>query len=139
VETILRREYVRMEKRQLAPTPLGEKATALLAGAFSFADYAFTKDMENSLDAIAEGKARYKDVLAKAHERLQGELTAFAAAFGLSARPAPEKTGFLCKQCGKPLVRRQSARGPFFGCSGYPGCKQLYSVLENGKPDFGGK
>jgi ssDNA-binding Zn-finger/Zn-ribbon topoisomerase 1 len=36
-------------------------------------------------------------------------------------------------------VRRQSARGPFFGCSGYPACKQLYSILENGKPDFGGK
>jgi DNA topoisomerase IA len=30
--------------------------------------------MENSLDAIAGGKAQYRDVLAKAHERLQGEL-----------------------------------------------------------------
>jgi DNA topoisomerase-1 len=139
VETIMRREYVRMEKRQLAPTPLGEKATALLAGAFSFADYDFTRDMENSLDAIAGGKAHYRDVLAKAHERLQGELSSFGKAFGLTTRAAPEKTGFLCKQCGKPLVRRQSARGPFFGCSGYPGCKQLYSILENGKPDFGGK
>lgn len=139
VETIMRREYVRTEKRQIIPTPLGEKATALLAGAFSFADYDFTKEMENSLDAIAGGKAHYKDVLATAHERLQGELSVFVKAFGLTARPAPEKTGFLCKKCGKPLVRRQSARGPFFGCSGYPGCKQLYPILENGKPDFGGK
>jgi DNA topoisomerase-1 len=139
VETIMRREYVRVEKRRLAPTPLGEKATALLAGAFSFADYDFTREMENSLDAIAGGKAHYKDVLAKAHDRLQSELSSFGRAFGLTARPAPEKTSFLCKQCGKPLVRRQSARGPFFGCSGYPGCKQLYSILENGNPDFGGE
>jgi DNA topoisomerase-1 len=138
VETILRRHYVRNEKRQLVPTPLGEKTVALLAGAFSFLDYGFTKDMENALDAIAEGKARYVDVLGKAHERLQGELAAFAAAFGLQARPAPEKTEFLCKKCKKPLVRRQSARGPFFGCSGFPDCKQLYSILEDGKPDFGG-
>lgn len=145
VETIMRREYVRTEKRQLVPTPLGEKATALLAGAFSFTDYDFTKDMENSLDAIAGGKARYRDVLATAHDRLQTELATFTKAFGLTGhqkradRAAPEKTSFLCKKCGKPLVRRQSARGPFYGCSGYPGCKQLYSILEDGKPDFGGK
>jgi DNA topoisomerase-1 len=101
VETIMRREDVRTEKRQLAPTPLGEKATALPAGAFSFADYDFTRDMENSLDAIAGGKAHYKDVLAKAHDRLQSELSSFGKAFGLTARPAPEKTSFLCKQCVK--------------------------------------
>jgi len=83
VETILRRGYVRSEKRQLMPTPLGEKTVALLAGAFSFLDYDFTKNMENSLDAIAGGKARYVEVLSKAHERLQSELSAFAAAFGL--------------------------------------------------------
>jgi DNA topoisomerase-1 len=82
VETILRRAYVRIEKRQLVPTPLGEKAIALLAGAFSFADYAFTKDMESSLDAIAGGKAGYKDVLTSAHGRLESELAAFAKAFG---------------------------------------------------------
>ena len=139
VETIVRRAYVRMEKRQLVPTPLGEKAVALLAGAFSFLDYDFTKDMENSLDAIAGGTARHVDILARAYDRLQGELSAFGAAFGQSARPAPEKTGFLCKKCNKPLVLRQSAKGPFFGCLGYPSCKQLYAVLKDGKPDFGGK
>ncbi len=137
VETIVRREYVRTEKRQLVPTPLGEKATALLAGAFSFTDYAFTSEMESSLDAIAGGEAKYRDVLGKAHDRLQGEIAAFIKAFGLTMRPAPEATGFVCKKCGKPLARRQSARGPFFGCTGYPGCKAIYSVLENGKPDFG--
>ncbi len=85
VETILRREYVRIEKRQLVPTPLGEKAIALLAGVFSFTDYDFTKDMESYLDAIAGGKAKYRDVLTKAHERLQQELSTFTKAFGLSA------------------------------------------------------
>jgi DNA topoisomerase-1 len=143
VETILRREYVRIEKRQLVPTPLGEKAVALSAGAFSFADYAFTKEMESSLDHIAGGKARYGDVLAKAHERLQTELAAFASAYGVNiengeARPKPAPTSFKCKACGKPLVRRQSTRGPFFGCSGYPGCKHTYPD-KDGKPDFGGK
>ena len=139
VDTILRREYVRNEKRQLVPTPLGEKAVALLAGAFSFLDYDFTKNMENSLDKIAEGKIAYREVLGSAYGRLQGELTAFTSAYGLSARPAPEKTSFLCEQCKKPLIRRQSAKGPFFGCSGYPSCKQTYLVDDKGQPRFGGK
>ena len=138
VDTISRRAYVRTEKRQLVPTPLGEKAVALLAGAFSFLNYEFTKDMESSLDAIAQGKARYTEVLAKAHAGLQRELSAFTAAFGRKAYPAPEQSSFLCLQCNKPLVRRKGAKGVFFGCSCYPGCKQSYPD-DNGKPHYGGK
>jgi len=28
-----------------------------------------------------------------------------------------------CDACGKPMKLRQGARGPFYGCSGYPDCK----------------
>jgi DNA topoisomerase-1 len=197
VDTILRREYVRIEKGRLVPTPLGEKAVALLNGAFSFIDYDFTKEMESSLDGIAGRKADYADVLGKAYERLQKELGAFASRYGVSAertrrepettaftctvcgkplvhmqgqkrdgsgacdffscsdrncnasyanedgkpgeaRKKPEPTKYKCKSCGKPLVRRESAKGPFFGCSGFPSCKRLYQE-KDGKPDFGGK
>ena len=46
------------------------------------------------------------------------------------ARKKPEATKFKCKTCGKSLVRRESAKGPFFGCSGYPGCKKIYQVAK---------
>lgn len=39
------------------------------------------------------------------------------------ARKAPEATDEKCPQCGKPLVVRQGKRGPFLGCTGYPGCR----------------
>ena len=87
VDTILRREYVRVEKRQLVPTPLGEKAAKLLIGAFSFVDFDFTKDMESALDSIASGKAVYRDTLGKANARLQGEIAAFASTHGLPVKP----------------------------------------------------
>lgn len=29
----------------------------------------------------------------------------------------------VCTQCGKPMRRRHSARGDFWGCSGYPDCR----------------
>ena len=35
-----------------------------------------------------------------------------------SKPPSPE-----CPQCGKPMRERQSAKGPFWGCSTYPECK----------------
>ena len=36
----------------------------------------------------------------------------------LKAGPAP-----ACPQCGKPMRRRKSAKGEFWGCTGYPECK----------------
>lgn len=36
----------------------------------------------------------------------------------LNAEPAP-----ACPQCGKPMRRRNSAKGEFWGCTGYPECK----------------
>lgn len=192
VDTILKREYVRVEKRFLVSTPLGEQVVDLLTGAFSFLDFEFTKTMEASLDAIAEGKAAYKEVMTKAHAQLVREVSTFTAKYPGQERTAPEPTDFACKvcgkplvhmkgqrrdgsgeydffacsdracntsypnvdgkpgeprkrapvskftckSCGKPLVRRESAKGAFFGCSGYPNCKQLYQITEDGKPDF---
>ena len=194
VDTIMKREYVRVEKRNLVPTPLGEQVVDLLAGAFTFLDYDFTRTMEDSLDAIAAGKAPYREVMNKAHVRLVAEVTAFTARYPGQERNAPAPTDFTCDACGKPLVRmkgqrrdgsgtydffscsdracnasypnvdgkpgearkkpeptkfkctcgkplvrRESAKGPFFGCSGYPGCKKLYQVGEDGRPNFDAK
>ena len=35
-----------------------------------------------------------------------------------AAEPAPE-----CPKCGKPMRRRKSAKGEFWGCAGFPECK----------------
>lgn len=44
------------------------------------------------------------------------------------ARKPAEPAGKDCPKCGKPLVKRQNARGPFLGCSGYPECKHLENI-----------
>ncbi|MBD8896178.1 type I DNA topoisomerase [Desulfovibrio desulfuricans] len=189
VDTIMSREYVRVEKRFLVPTPVGEQVVDLLSGAFSFLDYEFTKGMEDNLDAIAGGKAAYREVMSKAHAQLVREVTTFTSKYPGQERNAPEATNFVCDACGKALVhmkgqrrdgsgeydffscsdracnasypnvdgkpgevrkkpettkfkctcgkalvRRESAKGPFFGCSGYPGCKKHFQVGEDGRP-----
>lgn len=44
------------------------------------------------------------------------------------ARKPAEPAGKDCPKCGKPLLKRQNARGPFLGCSGYPECKHLENI-----------
>src|SRR5262249_25544073 len=49
-------------------------------------------------------------------------------------KPHAIETDHLCPTCGKPMMLRQSKRGPFLGCSGYPKCKTVLNVDENGNP-----
>ena len=50
------------------------------------------------------------------------------------ARPAAVETEHKCTKCGKPLMLRESKRGPFLSCSGYPACKEAYNMDAEGKP-----
>ncbi len=120
IDTISSRKYVTTEKRFLVPTPLGEKIVSALCGHFSFIEYDFTRNMEQSLDDIAEGKAEYCAVIASAHDQLVREVQEFARA-----------TGKVCEKCGKPMVHRVKKPGKdgkggydFWGCSGWPECKE---------------
>lgn len=108
--------YVRLEKRVLVPTPEGETVIEALVGKFAFLEYAFTQGMEEDLDAVAEGNAKYLDAVRKFYGAFERELQAFQ-----NALPT-----FPCPDCGKPLVHRVRT-GPkgydFWGCSGYPDCR----------------
>lgn len=118
LDTVQQRGYVKLEKRNLVPTPVGETVVDALAGKFSFADFDFTKGMEQALDDIAEGKARYRELVGAAHARLVEELAAFTSA-----------TGKACPKCGKPMRHKVKAPGKdgkggydFWGCTGWPEC-----------------
>jgi DNA topoisomerase-1 len=118
IETIKKREYVKLEKDRFVPTPLGVMLLDSLKGKFSFCEFDFTEKMEQSLDEIAEGKAKYGDVLAPAYQTLADEVSAFE-----------KTTGKTCPACGKPMFHR-TGKGKngkpyeFWGCSGWPECGQ---------------
>ena len=53
-----------------------------------------------------------------------------------------ELSEFKCKKCKKPLIWRKDDKGgkdgkgySFFGCSGFPKCKQKYPEV-NGEPKY---
>ena len=48
---------------------------------------------------------------------------------------SPSSSVVKCPNCGKPMVRRKSKNGYFWGCSGFPECKTTAND-NKGKPDF---
>lgn len=63
-------------------------------------------------------------------------------------REKPEDTGVTCEKCGRPMAIKQSRRGEFLGCTGYPDCKNIVNfqraedgaikVIESEKPEVVG-
>jgi DNA topoisomerase-1 len=126
---IATRKYVEEQKRKLAPTQLGKMLAASLTGNFSFADYTYTRDLEQHLDDIASGKAAYGQVLADLDTKLNSEIGALhlepskgLATAAVQQGQKSEEPGHPCPKCKKGVVRRPHGQ-TFFGCCRYKdGC-----------------
>lgn len=65
--------------------------------------------------------------------------TSLPDAKGKPGKRAAVSTDHSCKACGKPLIHRVKAGKSgfdFWGCSGFPVCKQSYETGKDGTPDF---
>jgi ssDNA-binding Zn-finger/Zn-ribbon topoisomerase 1 len=67
---------------------------------------------------------------AKSREMVAKVLGANPAAAS-SVKPSTIATDIDCDECGKPMIIRNSRRGYFLGCSGYPKCKNTGDVPAN--------
>jgi DNA topoisomerase I len=129
------RDYVRKVGNKLVPTELGKLvAEHLVRDKFDLADIAFTRKLEEDLDAIAEARGKRLDVLVPFHERLQEQIKR-----SLEQKdkwwPEPESINENCEECGKPLMKRWGRAGPFIGCTGYPECKYTRPLPGEGDED----
>ena len=127
IETLQKREYIRLEKKQLVPTELGISLCKILPDKILFPD--ITAQWESDLDRISTGSISIKDFFAQQEIYLR-ELISSAK----TATIAPPKNSIACPQCAKPMRRLKSAKGYFWGCTGYPECKATFPD-KNGKPD----
>ncbi len=78
------------------------------------------KQAEALLPLLNEESAKSKEMVAK----VLGDNPAAAA----SVKPSSFTTDIECEDCGKPMTIRNSRRGYFLGCSGYPKCKNTGDV-----------
>ena len=119
IGTIQQRGYVEVVKRQFVPTELGTALIQALRGRFDFLEIAYTKNMEDHLDDIAQGKAGYRAVVAHYDQALDAQLAVFAADSSIQPLAGAEET-FPCPNCDDGRLRRLKGKaGYFWGCSNY--------------------
>jgi DNA topoisomerase-1 len=139
-KVITTRKYVDEAKRKLMPTELGKLLATSLTGHFSFADYSYTRDLEQHLDDIAGGKASYNQVLTELDSKLNAEisvlhLTPSAGVTDATSKSSgkTEQSGHPCPKCKEGTIRKPHGQ-QFFGCSRYKdGCTYKVSTLIAGK------
>jgi len=147
--TVLRdRNYVRLEARRFMPEDRGRLVTAFLTSFFSrYVDTGFTANLEEQLDEIAEGNARWRDVLrafwtdfseavAQTKElKISDVIDALDADLGPHFFPAREDGADprTCPACGTGRIGLKLGRfGSFIGCSNYPTCQYTRKLAVDG-------
>lgn len=132
IKTILDRLYVRLDAKKFIPTELGIVVNNFLKTNFSdVINYDFTADIEEKFDDIAENKVKWQEVIKKFYAPFETDLTTTEKT-AQRQKIEPKMTDEKCPTCGKPMVIRDSRRGQFMACSGYPDCKTTFSIDKDG-------
>ncbi|MDI7246321.1 MAG: type I DNA topoisomerase [Bacillota bacterium] len=131
IDTILRRGYVVLEEKRFHPTQLGFVVVDLLKQVYpQVVDVAFTAEMENQLDRIAEGKLDWVRVIDEFYVPFEKTVSAAEQSVG-RVRVPDEVTGEKCPECGRPLVVKHGRFGTFLGCQGYPECTFTKKIVRS--------
>ena len=83
-------------------------------------DVEYTRNLEEDLDRIEQGKADYKGTLTSFYKKFKKDLT--KAGKEMQNLKEGIKTEEVCDRCGKGMVIKVGKFGPFVACSGYPDC-----------------
>ncbi len=143
MSTLVDRDYVRIEKKQLVPEDKGILVTSFLENFFQrYVEYDYTANLEEKLDVISDGKLDWKSFLrdfwtqftASIDEtkdlRVSAVLDVLNEALGHHVFPPVDENGKvkekprLCPLCSEgELSLKLGRHGAFVGCSNYPECK----------------
>jgi len=121
ISTLEQRTYVTKESRRFFPTPLGEVVVAFLKRHFTeIVDIGFTARMEETLDEIAAGDARWCGTVSA----FLDEVDTWVAERKPERPRLPLRDETPCPECAAPMERVFSgrARDWFASCSRWPDC-----------------
>ncbi|MGI4747297.1 MAG: type I DNA topoisomerase [Janthinobacterium lividum] len=149
------RDYVRMENKRFVPEDRGRLVTAFLTSFFErYVDPHFTAGLEEQLDDISDGRADWRDVMAKfwgAFSHAVAQTKDLKISDVIDALDADLSPHFfpvnadgsdprLCKACGTGRLGLKLGRyGSFIGCSNYPNCQFTRRLVVDSKDGEGGE
>jgi DNA topoisomerase-1 len=122
IKTLETRQYIEKINKSLKPTDTGEVVISFLEEHFGkYVDYDFTAEMENELDEIAAGTAKYIPTIKKFYDPLTkiiGEKIDIEKVTNLGDADPSLK----CPKCGANMIIKLARTGKFLSCSKYPEC-----------------
>lgn len=131
ISTIQVRNYVEKDEGKFIPTPVGVAVVDFLIKNFpDIFEYAFTAEMEDDLDKIADGKSKWRDSIKKFWNPFNTKLIDVTK-HSERVKIAVEKLGRKCPTCKEgELVVRIGRFGKFISCSRFPDCKHTEKFVE---------
>ncbi len=131
ISTIQIRNYVEKDMGRFKPTTIGIAVNDFLIGNFpDVFEYAFTAEMEDGLDKIADGKLDWEKTIKTFYTPFEKKLGSVEKN-SKRVKIEVEKLGRKCPDCKDgELVIRTGRFGKFISCSLFPECKHTEKYLE---------
>ncbi|MBU6389460.1 type I DNA topoisomerase [Patescibacteria group bacterium] len=128
IDTLIQRRYVTVEQRRFTPEEAGYLVTDLLVQHFpEIVDQNFTADMEEKLDRVATGEARYGQILSNFWEPFSRQVEENTSK--IEKVDTSQPTDQLCPACGAPMVIKMGRYGKFLACTRFPECKTTQPLI----------
>ena len=128
IQTLVERKYVAQDGRTLIPTDTGDVVSSFIESNFPvYISDTFTAEMENHLDEIADGKAKYLSILKNFYSPFHKEIE-MKEGIEKITNLGPADSNLLCPICGKDMVIKLGKNGKFISCSNYPDCSGALTV-----------
>ena len=130
ISTLLGRNYVIREKKNLVPTELGDIVNNIVSEYFKqIVDVDFTADMEKKLDNVEEGNENWTKIVGEFFDPLK--IAIEKAEKEISKVVIEDKVSDVkCEKCGRMMVIKRGRFGEFLACPGYPECKNAKPIVE---------
>lgn len=122
IKTIVDRGYVEKVDRSLVPTDTGDVVSTFLEANFgSYISDGFTAEIEDKLDDIALGNAKYAKTLSDFYIPFSKEVKEKETSDKIT-NLGDADVKFVCPKCGSPMIIKLGRNGKFLSCSRYPDC-----------------
>lgn len=130
ISTLLGRNYVVREKKNLVPTELGDIVNNIVSEYFKqIVDVDFTADMEKKLDDVEDGNENWTQIVEEFFNPLK--IAIEKAEKEISKVVIEDKVSDVkCEKCGRMMVIKRGRYGEFLACPGYPECKNAKPIVE---------
>ncbi|MCE7897964.1 type I DNA topoisomerase [Candidatus Microgenomates bacterium] len=131
ISTIQDRGYVTKEEKRFHPTAVGIAVVEFLTTNFdNVMAYEFTARMESDLDAVADGKKKWVEVVSSFWTPMN-ETVKKVEETGSRVKVAVETTGEKCPKCSQgEVIIRTGKFGKFLSCDRYPECDYKAQYVE---------